>query len=70
MIEGIAIAAYAVGAGKAYVYLRSEYAHLAGLLVNAIAQVKQKGWLRGADSLWRSRCGSAPADTSVAKRRP
>ena len=47
VIEGIAIAAYAVGARKAYIYLRSEYAHVANLLVNATAQVKQKGLLDG-----------------------
>ena len=45
VIEGMAIAAHAVGATKAYVYLRSEYAHLGGSLVNAIAQVKAKGLL-------------------------
>jgi NADH:ubiquinone oxidoreductase subunit F (NADH-binding) len=49
LIEGIAIAAYAVGASKGYVYLRSEYAHLTGLLRNAIAQVKQKGLLDGGE---------------------
>ena len=48
LIEGIAIAAYAVGAGKAYIYLRSEYAHLAGLVVRAIGEVKEKGLLDGA----------------------
>jgi len=47
LIEGIAIAAYAVGAGEAYIYLRSEYSHLAGLMANAMAQVKRKGLLDG-----------------------
>ena len=45
LLEGMAIAAHAVGAMKAYVYLRSEYAHLGGSLVSAIAQVKAKGLL-------------------------
>jgi NADH:ubiquinone oxidoreductase subunit F (NADH-binding) len=45
LIEGIAIAAHAVGARKAYIYLRSEYAHLAGLLLDAMAQVRKKGLL-------------------------
>ena len=45
LIEGIAIAAYAVGANKAYIYLHSEYAHLASLVAHAVAQVKQKGLL-------------------------
>jgi NADH:ubiquinone oxidoreductase subunit F (NADH-binding) len=47
LIEGIAIAAYAVGAREAYIYLRSEYAHLAGLGAHAIAEVKRKGLLDG-----------------------
>ena len=47
VIEGIAIAAHAVGATKAYIYLRSEYGHIAGLLMNAVSQVEQKGLLDG-----------------------
>jgi len=47
LIEGIAIAAYAVGATKAYIYLRSEYVHLAGLMAHAIAQVNRNGLLDG-----------------------
>lgn len=45
LIEGMAIAAYAVGAGDGYIYLRSEYAHLAGRLKAAIAQAGEKGLL-------------------------
>jgi NADH:ubiquinone oxidoreductase subunit F (NADH-binding) len=45
LIEGITITAYAVGGRKAYIYLRSEYGHVAGLLMNAIGQVTQKGLL-------------------------
>ena len=45
LIEGMAIAGYAVGASKAYIYLRSEYAYLVALLMSAVAQVKQKGLL-------------------------
>jgi NADP-reducing hydrogenase subunit HndC len=45
LIEGIAIAAWAVGATKGYIYLRSEYAHLASLLLTAMAQVREKGLL-------------------------
>lgn len=44
-IEGLAIAAYAVGAGTALIYLRAEYAHLVSPLRQAIAQVKDRGWL-------------------------
>jgi len=49
LIEGMMIAGYAVGASKAYIYLRSEYAHLMALLMNAIAQVKEKGLLGTAE---------------------
>ncbi len=45
LIEGIAIAAYAVGAGQAYIYLRGEYHYLLGMLTDAINQVKAKGFL-------------------------
>ena len=43
LIEGIAIASYAVGAQQAYIYLREEYYHLFDLLKNAISQVAEKG---------------------------
>lgn len=42
LIEGIAIACYAVGAGQARIYLRSEYHHLLEPLRRAIAQVGRK----------------------------
>ena len=45
LIEGMAIVGYAVGASKAYIYLRSEYAYLVALLMSVVAQVKQKGLL-------------------------
>jgi NADH:ubiquinone oxidoreductase subunit F (NADH-binding) len=45
LIEGMAIAGYVVGASRGFIYLRSEYAYLMALLINAIAQVKQKGLL-------------------------
>jgi len=45
LIEGMAMAGYAVGASKAHIYLRSEYAYLVPLLMSAVAQVKQKGLL-------------------------
>ncbi len=47
LIEGIAIAAYAIGAQKAYVYLRAEYRYLIPVLRNAIEQTKAKGLLKG-----------------------
>jgi NADH:ubiquinone oxidoreductase subunit F (NADH-binding) len=45
LIEGIAIAGYAMGAKKAYIYLRGEYHYLLNILVNAIDQAAEKGLL-------------------------
>jgi len=45
LIEAIAIAGFAVGASKAYIYLRAEYHYLFNLLHNAIHQAKEKGFL-------------------------
>ena len=47
LIEGMAIAAYAIGASKAYVYLRAEYHFLRATLDNAIRQAAEKGFLKG-----------------------
>jgi len=45
LIEALAIAGYAVGAQKGYIYLRAEYHNLLDLIMNAIRQAKQKGRL-------------------------
>ncbi len=45
LIEALAIAGYAVGAGKGYIYLRAEYHHLLDLLTNTIKQAQQNGLL-------------------------
>jgi len=45
LIEGIAIAAYAIGAKTAYVYLRGEYRYLIPILRNGIQQATGKGLL-------------------------
>ncbi len=45
LIEGMAIAGYAVAASAGFIYLRSEYSYLVPLLMSAIAQVEQKGLL-------------------------
>ena len=45
ILEGIAIAAYAVGARSGIIYIRGEYPRQAKLLERAIAQAKQSGWL-------------------------
>ena len=49
LIEGIAIAAYAIGAEQAYIYLREEYHFLLDRLKNAIAQASGKGFLSHLD---------------------
>ena len=45
LLEGLAIAAYAIGASKAYVYLRAEYPLAIKRLAEAIKQAKQLGFL-------------------------
>ena len=45
LMEGMGIAAYAIGASKVYIYLRGEYRYLLGRLTNALAEVKEKSLL-------------------------
>ncbi|MDX9974261.1 MAG: NADH-quinone oxidoreductase subunit NuoF [FCB group bacterium] len=45
LIEGMAIAAYAIGASKCYVYLRAEYPLAIARLKHAIAQAEEYGFL-------------------------
>ncbi|TDW18902.1 formate dehydrogenase beta subunit [Kribbella kalugense] len=45
LIEGMTIAAYAVGASEGYVYLRSEYPDAVATLRTAIAVAQKEGWL-------------------------
>jgi NADH:ubiquinone oxidoreductase subunit F (NADH-binding) len=45
LIEAMAIAAHAIGARQAYIYLRAEYHDLLDGLVNAIGQVQANGFL-------------------------
>jgi len=49
LIEGMAIAGLAIGARQAYIYLREEYHPLEELLNNAIAQTREKGYLKHMD---------------------
>ncbi len=49
LVEGIAIAAYAVGARQAYIYLRAEYHYLLDLLTKTISQAKERGFLSHVD---------------------
>jgi NADH:ubiquinone oxidoreductase subunit F (NADH-binding) len=45
LIEAIVIASYAIGARKAYIYLRAEYHYLLDALEGAINQAKERGFL-------------------------
>ena len=49
LIEGIALASFAIGARKAYIYLRQEYRYLLAVLTNAIDQAEAKGYLQDLD---------------------
>lgn len=49
LIEGMAIAAYAIGAKRAFIYLRAEYHYLLDGLMRAIDQVKAEGFLKHLD---------------------
>ncbi|MEK7871815.1 MAG: NADH-quinone oxidoreductase subunit NuoF, partial [Nitrospirota bacterium] len=45
MIEGIAISSYAIGAKRAYIYIRGELVRAANILSNAISEAYKKGYL-------------------------
>ncbi len=45
LLEGMAIAAYAIGAHKAYIYIRGEFAYGAKVLQAAIEEARQKHFL-------------------------
>lgn len=45
LIEGMLIAAYAVGAGKGFIYVRSEYPHAIQTLNLALQHARTAGWL-------------------------
>ena len=73
LIEGMTIAGIAVGATKGYIYIRSEYPHAIAAMNAAIAAARRAGML--GDSICRlrpspstSRCGSAPAPMSAARK--
>jgi NADH-quinone oxidoreductase subunit F len=58
LVEGLAIAGYAVGAGQGYIYLRAEYHHLLGLLQGAIDQAREGGFLDGFEIIVREGAGA------------
>src|SRR5258708_9511275 len=45
VLEGIMIAAYAVGANQAWIYIRGEYDEPHRMLVEAIGEARDKGYL-------------------------
>ena len=49
LVEAIAIASWTIGSNKAFIYLRTEYHFLSGLILNAISQAKAKGFLEHVD---------------------
>ena len=67
VVEAMAIAAFAVGAEKAYLYIRGEYPLAEARIANAIAATRD-GRARSATST--SSSGAAPAPTSAARRPP
>jgi NADH:ubiquinone oxidoreductase subunit F (NADH-binding) len=58
LIEGIAIAGYAIGARRAYVYLRAEYHRLLDSLLLAIGQARDRGFLELLDLQVREGAGA------------
>jgi len=58
LIEAIAIAGWAVGAAKAFIYLRAEYHFVCELLLDAVGQAKKKGYLEHLDIEIREGAGS------------
>jgi NADH-quinone oxidoreductase subunit F len=44
-IEGMCIAAYAIGASKGYIYLRGEFPYILPVLENALTEARQAGYL-------------------------
>jgi NADH:ubiquinone oxidoreductase subunit F (NADH-binding) len=49
LIEGLAIAGFAIGASKTFIYLRAEYRFLSPVVLNAISQAREKGYLKDLD---------------------
>ncbi len=58
LIEGIAIAAYAIGSKTAFIYIRGEFAWIADILDNAVDQAKADGRLDHVDIIVHKGAGS------------
>ncbi|MCQ3937359.1 MAG: NADH-quinone oxidoreductase subunit E [Chloroflexi bacterium] len=48
-IEGMCIAAYAIGARKGYIYVRGEYPYIVPVLENALNEAREAGYLNNFD---------------------
>ena len=72
IIEGMILAAYAIGAQKGYVYIRAEYPIAVERLEHAIDEARSYGlWVNalfGTDFLSILKSGLAPALLSAAKK--
>jgi len=69
VIEGIALASFAINAHKAYLYLRQEYHYLLANLTHAMDQARAKGYLADLDIEIREGAGSyicGETDTTTA----
>jgi NADH:ubiquinone oxidoreductase subunit F (NADH-binding) len=66
-LEGMLIAAWAVGIETIYIYLRDEYHGCRAMLEAELAKLRARSAMAG---MPRSSCGAAPAPTSAAKSRP
>jgi NADP-reducing hydrogenase subunit HndC len=58
LVEGLAIAGYAVGARQGYIYLRAEYHYLLDLLESAVKQASESGLMYGFDIEVREGAGA------------
>lgn len=58
LVEALAIAGYAIGARQGYIYLRAEYHFLLDLLINAVNQAREKGFLEHFDINIREGAGA------------
>ena len=65
VLEGLAIAAYAIGAAEGYFYIRAEYPLAVRHMRAAIQQADERGLPR---TRCASKCAKAPARSSAAKR--
>ena len=73
LVEGLGIAAYAIGATKAYVYIRAEYPLAIRMLTEAIRQAREYGLVGenvlDSGSTWKSSSSRGPGRSCAAKRR-